>query len=166
MCTIAFSVAVLAEIPLRSPKKFVIFIIKKKNCWVKVSKNKITLFWKQLHWLPFQHRDIIPFACCCSGSCVETLMKNVNVELFRGHAVKKSTQDFGRFCHSQGWCIPIWRLPRDVSAFIRLPIYGTTQLRHTISDAWSNSSVTSTVLVSTLCLHRLELCDWISCLQT
>ena len=33
------SVAVLAEIPLRSPQKIFIFIIKKK-CWLKVSKNK------------------------------------------------------------------------------------------------------------------------------
>ena len=37
------SVAVLAEIPLRSPQKLFIFIIKKK-CWVKVSKNKIIQF--------------------------------------------------------------------------------------------------------------------------
>ena len=36
-----FSVAVLAEIPLRSPQTIFIFIIKKIICWVKVSKNKI-----------------------------------------------------------------------------------------------------------------------------
>ena len=35
------SVAVLAEILLRSPQKLFIFIIKKNVCWVKVSKNKI-----------------------------------------------------------------------------------------------------------------------------
>ena len=35
------SVAVLAEVPLRSPQKIFIFIIKKKCFWVKVSKNKI-----------------------------------------------------------------------------------------------------------------------------
>ena len=35
------SVAVLAEIPLRSPQKLFIFIIKKIICWVNVSKNKI-----------------------------------------------------------------------------------------------------------------------------
>ena len=35
------SVAVLAEIPLRSPKKIFIFIIKKIICWLKESKNKI-----------------------------------------------------------------------------------------------------------------------------
>ena len=35
------SVAVLAEIPLGSPQKLFIFIIKKYICWLKVSKNKI-----------------------------------------------------------------------------------------------------------------------------
>ena len=35
------SVAVSAEILLRSPQKSIIFIIKKIVCWVKVSKNKI-----------------------------------------------------------------------------------------------------------------------------
>ena len=35
------SVAVSAEIPLRSPQKIFIFIIKKIIFWVKVSKNKI-----------------------------------------------------------------------------------------------------------------------------
>ena len=35
------SVAVLAEISLRSPHKLFIFIIKNIICWVKVSKNKI-----------------------------------------------------------------------------------------------------------------------------
>ena len=35
------SVAVLAEIPLKSPQKLFIFIIKKNICWLKVSKNKI-----------------------------------------------------------------------------------------------------------------------------
>ena len=41
------SVAVLAEIPLRSPQKIFVFIIKKYICWVKESKNKIILFWKK-----------------------------------------------------------------------------------------------------------------------
>ena len=35
------SVAVLAEIPLRSPQKLFIFIIKKIICWFEVSKNII-----------------------------------------------------------------------------------------------------------------------------
>ena len=35
------SVAVLAEIQLRSPQIIFVFIIKKNVCWVKVSKNKI-----------------------------------------------------------------------------------------------------------------------------
>ena len=35
------SVAVLAVIPLRSPQKLFISIIKEIICWVKVSKNKI-----------------------------------------------------------------------------------------------------------------------------
>ena len=35
------SVAVLAEIPLRLPQKILNYIIKKKICWVKVSKNNI-----------------------------------------------------------------------------------------------------------------------------
>ena len=35
------SVAVLAEIPVRSPRKLFNFISKKNICWVKVSKNKI-----------------------------------------------------------------------------------------------------------------------------
>ena len=34
-------VAVLAEIPLRSPRKLFVFIIKKIICWVKESKKKI-----------------------------------------------------------------------------------------------------------------------------
>ena len=34
-------VAVLAEVPLRSPHKLFIFIIQENNCWLKVSKNKI-----------------------------------------------------------------------------------------------------------------------------
>ena len=41
--TVQVSVAVLAEIPLRSPQKIFIFIIKKIICWVKVSKNKNNL---------------------------------------------------------------------------------------------------------------------------
>ena len=48
--------AVLAEILLRSPQKIFICIIKKKNCRVKVSKNKIISFWKKLHWC-FQKLD-------------------------------------------------------------------------------------------------------------
>ena len=44
------SVAVLAEIPLRSPHKLFIFIIKQIICWFKVSKNKIIYFWRKLHW--------------------------------------------------------------------------------------------------------------------
>ena len=35
------SVAVSAEIPLRSPQKIFIFIIKKIICWVKESKNNL-----------------------------------------------------------------------------------------------------------------------------
>ena len=35
------SVAVSAEIPLRSPQKIITFIINKIICWVEVSKNKI-----------------------------------------------------------------------------------------------------------------------------
>ena len=38
------SVAVLAEIPLRLPQKILNYIIKKKICWVKVSKNNIIYF--------------------------------------------------------------------------------------------------------------------------
>ena len=48
------SVAVLAEIPLRSPQKKNYFIIKKYIYRIKVSKNKIVLFSKKHHWL--QHR--------------------------------------------------------------------------------------------------------------
>ena len=44
------SVAVLAEILLRSPQKIFIFIIKKYVYRIKVSKNKIIRFWKKLHW--------------------------------------------------------------------------------------------------------------------
>ena len=40
LCKVS-NVAVLAEIPLRSPQKLFICIIKKYICWVKVSKNKI-----------------------------------------------------------------------------------------------------------------------------
>ena len=43
------SVAVLAEILLRSPQKIFMFIIKKIICWVKVSKNETIKFWKKLH---------------------------------------------------------------------------------------------------------------------
>ena len=43
------SVAVSAEIPLGSPQKLFIFIIKKNICWVKVSKNKIIYFWRKLY---------------------------------------------------------------------------------------------------------------------
>ena len=43
------SVAVLAEILLKSPQKILIFIIKKIICWLTVSKNKIFKFWKNLH---------------------------------------------------------------------------------------------------------------------
>ena len=57
----AISVAVLAEIPRRSPQKLFIFIIKKFICWLKVSKNKIIYFWKKLHYLLyvcFDHRTV------------------------------------------------------------------------------------------------------------
>ena len=43
------SVAVLAEIPLRSPQKLFIFIIKKFIFWVKVSKKIITVYNTSLH---------------------------------------------------------------------------------------------------------------------
>ena len=43
---ILFSVAVLAEISLRSPRKLFIFIINKYICRIKVSKNKSDLILK------------------------------------------------------------------------------------------------------------------------
>ena len=43
------SVAVLAEISLRSPRKLFIFIIKKIIYRIKISKNKFISFWKKLH---------------------------------------------------------------------------------------------------------------------
>ena len=46
------SVAVLAEISLRSPRKLFIFTIKKNIQRIKVSKKKKKNFWKKLHWLP------------------------------------------------------------------------------------------------------------------
>ena len=45
------SVAVLAEISLRSPRKVFNFIIERHTYRMKVSKNKLTSFWNQdLHW--------------------------------------------------------------------------------------------------------------------
>ena len=50
------SVAVLAEIPLRSPQKIFIFIIKKYMCWLKVSKNKVIYILKKTSLL-FRHPE-------------------------------------------------------------------------------------------------------------
>ena len=49
---VSSSVAVLAEILLRSPRKVFVFTIKKCIYRIKVSKNKFIWFWKKLHWFP------------------------------------------------------------------------------------------------------------------
>ena len=46
------SVAVLAEISLRSPRKIFILTIKSYIYRIKVSKNRLIKFGKKLHWYP------------------------------------------------------------------------------------------------------------------
>ena len=45
------SVAVVAEISLRLPRKLFIFIDIKYIYWIKITKIMLIKFWKKLHWL-------------------------------------------------------------------------------------------------------------------
>ena len=66
----ATSVAVLAEISLRSPRKLFIFIIKKYIYRIEVSKNQFILFWKKLHWM--QHPSNKCGYCIRAIGCIRT----------------------------------------------------------------------------------------------
>ena len=72
------SVAVLAEISLRSPRKWFIFTIKKIKYRMKVSQNLIIQFWKKLHWrMPSLHDlETMRFLTCGMFSTLWTQCGN------------------------------------------------------------------------------------------